>query len=193
MSNRQSGNFQIREKIVAKNQKTKTKDQRPKTDKLQLKSRMKNLLMFLPNLVALCFRLLRDARVPLADKALFIGAIIYVISPLDFIPDLLPFIGQVDDIYLVALTLLRLINRADETVVREHWTGGGDIVQLSDSIAKLAPALLPPRVNRILKARVELAPNSQILEAVKTGKTPIVREVVPIEPKKQTIETDVPL
>lgn len=169
-------------------QKAKDKELR-KTDKLQLKSRMSNLLMFLPNLVMLCVRLLRDGRVPLADKALFVGAIIYFISPLDFIPDILPFIGQVDDIYLIALTLMRLVNRSDESIVREHWTGGGDIIQLTDSIAKLAPALLPKRVNKILNARVELAPNDQLLQAVKDRKTPIVREIN--EP--QIIETDVPL
>ncbi|MCV5111836.1 DUF1232 domain-containing protein, partial [Escherichia coli] len=69
--------------------------------------------MFLPNLVVLLGRLLKDARVPAAEKALFAAAIVYVISPLDFIPDGFPFIGQVDDLYIVALTILRLLNRTD--------------------------------------------------------------------------------
>jgi len=77
--------------------------------------------MFLPNMVLLFGRLVRDPRVPITEKALFVAAIVYVISPLDFIPDFFPFIGQVDDIYVVALTLLRLINRTDESVVRMHW------------------------------------------------------------------------
>ncbi len=96
--------------------------------KSKSKSAIKNLLMFLPNMVKLLGRLLTDRRVPTIDKALFAAAIIYVIVPLDFIPDVFPFIGQVDDLYLVALTLLRLINHTDETVVRENWSGGGDIV-----------------------------------------------------------------
>ena len=69
--------------------------------------------MFLPNMVMLLGRLLKDARVPTAEKALFLAAIVYVISPIDFIPDVFPFIGQVDDLYVVALTLLRLVNRTD--------------------------------------------------------------------------------
>src|ERR1700755_694591 len=81
---------------------------RKKEDKLQVKSRMKNLLMFLPNMVKLLGRLMTDARLPTVDKALFAGAIIYVIMPLDFIPDVIPFVGQMDDLYLVALCLLRL-------------------------------------------------------------------------------------
>ena len=81
--------------------------------------------MFLPNMVVLLGRLVRDSRVPAVEKALFFAAIVYVISPLDFIPDVFPFIGQVDDLYVVALVLLRLISKTDESVVRQHWTGGG--------------------------------------------------------------------
>ncbi len=157
-------------------EKTKDKGQRTK-DKLILKSRMQNLLMFLPNLVALCFRLLKDARVSTADKALLVGAIIYFISPIDFIPDILPFIGQVDDSYFIALALLRLINHTDETVIRDNWKGGGDIIKLANSIAGIAPMLLPKRVNRMLNARVELAPAADLMKAAKDRKTPVVRVV----------------
>ncbi len=146
-------------------------------EKSEMKGRMGNFLMFLPNMVMLLGRLLKDNRVPIAEKALFAAAIVYVISPLDFIPDIFPFIGQVDDLYVVALVLLRLVNRTDETVVREHWSGGGDIVALSDSIAGLAPKLLPKRVSRVLTARVELAPAGQILRSISTKNEAIVREV----------------
>lgn len=122
--------------------------------KLKLKSRMKNLLMFLPNMVALCARLMVDKRVPVTERALFAAAVIYAIIPLDFLPDMLPFIGQIDDLFLVALTVLRLINRTDDTVVREHWRGGGDIVALAESAASIAPALMPKRVSRVLSAKV---------------------------------------
>jgi uncharacterized membrane protein YkvA (DUF1232 family) len=126
--------------------------------RLEAKRRMKNLLMFLPNMIALCGRLLTDGRVPLTEKALFAGAVIYALMPLDFIPDLIPFVGQIDDAYLIALTLLRLISRTDESVVRKHWRGGGDVVQLAEAIAGLAPKLLPKRVRRVLSARVEAVP-----------------------------------
>ena len=145
--------------------------------KSELKSRMNNFLMFLPNLVKLLLRLLRDTRVPTAEKALFLAAIVYFISPIDLIPDVFPFIGQVDDIYLIALTLLRLINRSGDQVVRENWSGGGDIVSLADSIAGLAPALLPKRVSRVLSSRVEMASADKILKSIKDRSTPIVQEI----------------
>jgi uncharacterized membrane protein YkvA (DUF1232 family) len=155
----------------------KVKSQKPtRREKGEMKDRMKNLLMFLPNMIKLLGKLLTDSRVPMVDKALFAGAIVYVIMPLDFIPDFLPFIGQIDDTYLVALTLLRLINRSDETIVREHWHGGGDIVSLANSIAKIAPMLLPKRVSRVLSSEVELTASGKSLENI-TKKKPLFVEV----------------
>src|SRR5258706_573398 len=93
--------------------------------KCELKSRMKNLLMFLPNMFILCAKLMVDSRVPRTERALFAGALIYAIIPFDFIPDMIPFVGQIDDLFLISLTILRLIDRTDDRVVREHWRGGG--------------------------------------------------------------------
>ena len=126
-----------------------------KTEKNKLRSRMKNLLMFLPNMVILSAKLMVDSRVPRTERALFAGAVIYAIVPFDFIPDMIPFIGQVDDLFLVALTLLRLIDHTDDIVVRQHWRGGGDIVQLAESAATIAPLLMPKRVARVLLSKVK--------------------------------------
>lgn len=145
-------------------------------EKGQTKDRLKNALMFLPNMIKLCGKLLTDGRVATADKALFAGAIVYAIIPLDFIPDVLPFIGQVDDVYLISLTLLRLVNRTDESVVREHWAGGGDIVGLASTVANLAPALLPKRVTRVLSSRVELAGAGKALNDIVKKHEPLVVE-----------------
>lgn len=146
-------------------------------EKSELRGRMKGFLMFLPNFLLLLGRLLKDARVPAAEKALFAAAVIYVISPLDFIPDVFPFIGQVDDLYVVALSLLRLVNRTDEQIVRDHWSGGGDIVALADSIAGIAPKFLPRRISRIITSRVELAPAGKILRGITNKDEAVVREI----------------
>ncbi len=123
--------------------------------KLELKSRMKNLLTFLPNMIILCAKLMVDSRVPRTERALFAGALIYAIIPFDFIPDMIPFVGQIDDLFLISMTVLRLIDRTDDRVVREHWRGGGDIVALAESVATVAPLLIPRRVSRVLLSRVK--------------------------------------
>ena len=156
--------------------------------KREAKGRMRSFLMFLPNMVTLLARLLKDGRVPTAEKALFLAAIVYVISPIDFIPDMFPFIGQVDDIYVVSLTLLRLINRTDASVVRRHWPGGGDIVALADSIASVAPMLLPRRVSRVLSSRVELGSAAGVLKGIGKSNEPIVKEIP--QPETEKIKVD---
>ncbi|MFN2532388.1 MAG: YkvA family protein [Pyrinomonadaceae bacterium] len=122
---------------------------------LKLRRRMKNLLLFFPNLVALCARLMVDPRVPTRERMLVAGAVVYAIIPFDLIPDMLPFIGQLDDAYLIALTLLRLMTVTDSRVVREHWRGGGDVVELAGATALVAAKLLPKKIRRVLTSRLE--------------------------------------
>jgi uncharacterized membrane protein YkvA (DUF1232 family) len=117
---------------------------------------MKNLLLFVPNLVLLCLRLMIDPRVPATERVLVAGAVLYALIPFDFIPDMLPFVGQVDDAYLVAISLLRLMTFTDPRVVQEHWRGGGDVVELVGSTALIAKKLLPPKIRRVLTQQVEI-------------------------------------
>lgn len=119
------------------------------------KRAMSELLLFLPRLVALLFKLLRDDRVSQADKAILAGVILYVIVPVDIIPDFIPFIGQVDDIYLVAIAILRLLNRADRRIVLENWRGSYDIKALVTNIASMAEYFLPKKLKNVLRGRIE--------------------------------------
>jgi uncharacterized membrane protein YkvA (DUF1232 family) len=128
---------------------------------LQARGRAKNLLLFIPNMLLLCARLLTDSRVPRTEKALVAGAVVYAFIPFDFIPDVIPFVGQIDDAYLIALTLLRLAERTDPRIVREHWSGGGDVVEFIGAVAIFAGKFLPKPIRRVLTSRVELASNKR--------------------------------
>ena len=123
-----------------------------------LRSRMANLLLFIPNLLVLSGRLMVDSRVPTKERLLVAGAIVYALIPLDLIPDVLPFVGQVDDAYLISLSLLRLMMVTDARVVRQHWRGGGDVVELVGAIAMIASKLLPAKIRRVLTAQIEDQP-----------------------------------
>ena len=127
----------------------------PRMSQSNLRSRMTNLLLVIPNLLLLSARLMADPRVPAKERLLVAGAIVYAFMPLDFIPDMIPFVGQVDDAYLISLTLLRLMSVSDPKVVREHWRGGGDVVELIGATALIAARLLPRRIRRVLTSRVE--------------------------------------
>jgi uncharacterized membrane protein YkvA (DUF1232 family) len=116
---------------------------------------MRELLLFVPNFVKLVVDLLRDPRVSQADKAILAGVIMYVIVPLDIIPDFIPFIGQIDDTYLLAISILRLLNRADREVVLEHWDGKQNIKELISNVASVAEYFLPRRMKNVLRGRIE--------------------------------------
>lgn len=137
---------------------TENLHQEAKQERRHARSFLREALMLIPNLLKLLYRLFKDSRVPTPEKALLVGAIVYVVSPLDIIPDVIPFIGEVDDLYLVALTMIRLLSRAPESAIREHWDGRGDIANVVEKIVHAAQYILPKRVQRILLGRVEIAP-----------------------------------
>ena len=136
---------------------------------VKLRSRMKNLLMFVPNLLLLSARLMVDPAVPATERVLVAGAILYAVIPFDFIPDMLPFVGQVDDAYLIAISLLRLMTVTDPMVVRQHWRGGGDVVELVGSTALVAKKFLPARIRRVLTAQVDVRRPSLTGSAKQSG------------------------
>jgi uncharacterized membrane protein YkvA (DUF1232 family) len=126
------------------------------SERKEKKKKLRELLLFVPNLMKLLYDLLKDPRVSRADKAILAGVIMYVIVPIDVIPDFVPFVGMVDDSYLIAISLLRLLNRADRQVVLEHWKGGVDIKQLVENIANIAAYFMPARMRNVLHGRIDV-------------------------------------
>ena len=70
--------------------------------------------------VRLAYRLLRDERVPVVAKLVLPAALVYLASPIDLIPDLIPLLGQVDDIGLLILSLVAFIRLCPRHLVDEH-------------------------------------------------------------------------
>ncbi len=71
--------------------------------------------------VKLIWRLLKDKRVNPFLKLLPIGALIYLVSPLDIIPDIaLPVIGVLDDAVVLWLGATLFVSLCPDEVVQEH-------------------------------------------------------------------------
>lgn len=115
---------------------------------------VKGLIRAIPNFLRLLWRLYFDPRVSKLDKGIVLATIGYIIVPLDLIPDFLPFLGQVDDIYLLALALDRLLNNAGIDVLLDHWEG--DVSSLETTIAALdkAGSFLPEQIRSMLHQKV---------------------------------------
>jgi uncharacterized membrane protein YkvA (DUF1232 family) len=79
------------------------------------------LLMHLPNLVKLYWRLFKDRRVNLVPKLVLVAGLIYLLVPIDALVDL-PFVipGYLDDMAVMYLALRAFIKLCPPNVVREH-------------------------------------------------------------------------
>ena len=100
-------------------------------------------LMFAPDLFHLLCKLTVDDQVMVADKAKLMGAIAYFISPIDLIPEaILGPIGYVDDIALAAFVLNAIINNTDPEIVRKHWAGEEDVLEVIKKILHVADRMV---------------------------------------------------
>ncbi len=82
--------------------------------------RMTRLVFRLPTYARVVWGLARDPRTPIGLKALLGAALAYVVMPVDLIPDVIPIIGQADDLTVLLLVLDLFIQNAPPEVRAEH-------------------------------------------------------------------------
>lgn len=114
------------------------------------RSLIADAVFLLPNIVKMVSRILRDPRVPRRAKVTLGLAAAYIVSPIDLIPDKLPVIGWVDDVFIMMLALDSLIHRAGPDVVAEHWDGPGDILRLVREVMALSRSFVPRRISVVI-------------------------------------------
>ena len=79
--------------------------------------------MFLFRLISsirLVWKLLTDSRVPFWIRIALPLALIYVISPIDILPDFIPVMGRVDDIIAIVAGIMILLKLAPKKVVNQY-------------------------------------------------------------------------
>jgi uncharacterized membrane protein YkvA (DUF1232 family) len=81
----------------------------------------KDLASVLPACVTTIRRLRKDPRVPRAAKVAVAVAGVWVLSPIDLIPEFLPVIGPLDDVIVVALALRFAARRVPREAIDEAW------------------------------------------------------------------------
>jgi uncharacterized membrane protein YkvA (DUF1232 family) len=115
-----------------------------------------------PDLFMLLVRLSQDERVNRADRLKLSGAAAYFVNPLDFVPEILlgpP--GLVDDIALSAYVLYDVLENTDPAVVREHWEGSADLLDLLRRILAVADTMVGgPIWRRLIATAQSFGPTS---------------------------------
>ena len=125
------------------------------------RGKLQEAIMLIPNYLKLLFRLTCDNRVQVAEKAILLATAAYVVAPVDFIPDFIPFVGQIDDVLLVALILKRFMNSVSPEVLYQHWDGRADLLLNIDQILSWSRFLLPSGVyQKVVRKSREKPPSS---------------------------------
>ncbi len=87
------------------------------------RTQARELATLIPNLLVLFKGLLRDPRVSRGSKAWLWFAVLWLVSPIDLIPEFIPVLGPLDDAVVAALVLRHVLRRTDRDVLAEHWRG----------------------------------------------------------------------
>lgn len=80
-------------------------------------------LRVLPDLLRLLRRLAADRSLPIAVRAGPLVLLLYLLCPIDLVPDFVPVLGQADDVLAVALVLRAVVRRAGPGPLERHWPG----------------------------------------------------------------------
>lgn len=100
---------------------------------------LRDLLRLAPDVARLLRRLAADRTLGLGVR-LWLGALlVYLLSPVDLIPDFIPVLGYADDALVVAIALRFAMRRAGDDAVRRHWPGSAEGLTAVLRLAGLGP------------------------------------------------------
>lgn len=89
-------------------------------------ARLGELVRVVPDLLRLVRDLIADRSVPLGARLALVGLLIWLLSPIDLIPEFIPVLGPLDDV-IVAVLVLRYVGRkVGLEGLRRRWPGTPD-------------------------------------------------------------------
>ena len=120
---------------------------------LDTENKWSDYILAAPDLFHLLCKLSMDKEVPAKKKIKLLAGIAYFISPIDLLPEaFLGLIGYLDDIAVAAYVLNELVNDIDPQIIRKHWAGEQDILDLIKTILANADSMIGSKLwNKIRK------------------------------------------
>ncbi|MFD3450316.1 YkvA family protein [Microbacteriaceae bacterium 4G12] len=96
---------------------------------------LRGALRLVPDVLRLLKRLVADRTVPRGTR-LWLGALlVYLLMPIDLIPDFIPVLGYADDVLVVAIAVRFAVSHAGEDSIQRHWPGTPEGLAAVRSIA----------------------------------------------------------
>ncbi len=78
-------------------------------------------MKFLKSLRQFVEAVANDPRIPERDKTVLVFLVAWIVSPVDLIPDWIPFIGILDDLIILSVALDYLFNHLDQDILLSHY------------------------------------------------------------------------
>jgi uncharacterized membrane protein YkvA (DUF1232 family) len=101
--------------------------------------RLLTAIVHSPRTARLVWRLLRDPRVAAWPKLLIAAVAVYIVSPVDLVPDLVPLLGQMDDLGVLMLgvqTFLRLCPEEAVSTARGEAPSGTGLPGAGEALSR---------------------------------------------------------
>ncbi len=102
------------------------------------KTRLADVLRLVPDVIRLLRRLVADRTVPRGVRVSLIALLIYLLIPIDIIPDFIPVLGWADDAIIVAIVLRFATKHAGDGALQRHWPGTPQGLRALRAVAGLA-------------------------------------------------------
>ena len=116
---------------------------------------MRALLRALPDIVRTIGGLALDPVLPKAAKIALGAAVLYLVSPVDLIPDFVPVLGYLDDVFVAAILIDGMLNFVDRGLVLKYWPGSPESLERIARSARVLAVWVPRR----LKLRIFSSPS----------------------------------
>jgi uncharacterized membrane protein YkvA (DUF1232 family) len=104
---------------------------------------LRDALRLVPDVVRLLRRLATDRALPRGVRVRIVLLGLYLASPVDLVPDVIPVIGYADDVVLVAWVLRSVVRRAGVPALDRHWSGTAEGLTAVKRLAGVRPTVEP--------------------------------------------------
>jgi uncharacterized membrane protein YkvA (DUF1232 family) len=84
---------------------------------------LRELVRLVPDLLRLVRSLIGDRRVPLRARVALVALLVWLVSPIDLIPEFIPVLGPLDDVVVAVLVLRYVRQKVGLGELRQRWAG----------------------------------------------------------------------
>jgi uncharacterized membrane protein YkvA (DUF1232 family) len=92
--------------------------------------RLGELVRIVPDVFRLGRDIVADRAAPLGGRAAFVGLVLWLLNPIDVIPEFIPVLGPLDDVIVAVLVLRYARRRLGDEELRGRWRGSPEGYQL---------------------------------------------------------------